>query len=103
MTSVVNKLVTAVCHCHCAATLPRPSTLYCGPNARKGAGCISLRETFTFSHTSKWYKHLGMLKIDTFKSALPNDYRMPDKAFQCFFSLTEDLSQHLDSCKCGVM
>lgn len=44
-----------------------------------------------------------MLKIDTFKSALPNDYRMPDKAFQCFFLLTEDLSQHLDSCKCGVM
>lgn len=103
MANVINWLVTTVGHSHCEGQLPCSSTSHCGSNARKGPGCISFRETLTSYHTSKWYKHLGMLKIDTFKSALPNDYKMPDKAFQGFFLLTEDLSQHLDACKCGVM
>lgn len=103
MASVTNELVSTTCHSHCEGHLPCFSTPHCGCNARKGPGCISLSETLTFYHTSKWYKHLGVLKIDTFKSALPNDYRMSDKAFQCSFLLTGHLSQHLDSYKCGVM
>ena len=103
MAKVINRLVTIACHSHYEGQLPCSSTFHCGSNARKGPGCISLSETLTSYHTSKWYKHLGVLKIDTFKSALPNDYKMPDKAFQCFFLLTEDLSQHLDACKHGAM
>lgn len=103
MANAISRLLTTVGRSHCEGQQPRSSTSHCGSNAREGPGCISFRETLTFYHTSKWYKHLGMLKIDTFKSALPNDYKMPDKAFQCFFLLTEDLSQHLDACKRGVM